>query len=104
MIDTAKLFNETIGDTSFPLPLKYYGKLQSLAGMVYDPAKDSNRDKDLKELSDYVQQLSTFDILIKMVLDEFKPIKTFDFNVPKIISWIKSRIKLDDDNQLIKDK
>ncbi len=157
MIDTIKLFNETIGDTPFPLPLKYYGKLQTLAGIVYDPAKDSNMDKDLKELSDYVQQLSTLDILedhvkqlvprpmdfhhmfdtgidyrhqnlvspvvnfpqtinfpqqnetisenvIKMVLDEFKTIKTFDFSVPKIISWIKSRIKLDDDNQIIKDK
>ncbi|MBV6474453.1 MAG: hypothetical protein JPMHGGIA_02762 [Saprospiraceae bacterium] len=106
-------------------------------------------DNDLKELSNYVQQLSNLDILedhvkqlvprpkdfhhmfdtgldyrhqnlvspvitfpetkifpqqngtvsekvINMVLDEFKSIKTFDFNVAKIISWIKSKINFEE--------
>lgn len=149
MKDTIKLFRETIEDTPFPLPLKYYGRLQTLAGIVYVSEKDSHMDKDLKELSNYVQQLSNLDILedhvkqlvlrpmdfhhmfdigldyrhqnlvspvitfpetinfpqqdgtvsenvIKMVLDEFKSIKTFEFNVPKIISWIKSKINFEE--------
>lgn len=149
MKDTIKLFNETIGDTPFPLPLKYYGRLQNLAGIVYEPEHDSHVDKDLNELSSYVQQLSNLEILedhvkqlvprrmdfhhmfdtgldhrhqnlvspvitfpqtinfpqqnetisenvISMVLDEFKNIKTFEFNVPKIISWIKSKINFEE--------
>ncbi len=31
-----KLFKETIGDTPDPFPLRYYGRLQTLAGLVYD--------------------------------------------------------------------
>ncbi len=147
--EVVKLFKEVIGETPFPLPLKYYGRLQTLAGIVYDSDKDGHIDNELKELSNYVQQLSNLDTfedhvrqlvprtldfhhmfdtgldyrhqnlvspvitfpqtinfpeqtntvtesVIKMVVDEFKRVKTFDFNVPKIISWIKSRIDLND--------
>lgn len=58
-----KLFKETIGDTPHPLPLRYYGRLQTLAGLVYDKETDSNMDNELIELSNYVQLLSNLDEL-----------------------------------------
>lgn len=140
MKDTFKLFRETIGNT--PFPLKYYRRLQTLAGIVYESENDSHMDKDLKELSnldileEHVKQLvprptdfhHMFDTgldyrhqnlvspaitfpeptnfpqqngtvsenVINIVLDEFKSIKTFDFNVPNIISWIKSKINFEE--------
>ncbi|MCX8021032.1 MAG: hypothetical protein N2747_11125 [Chitinophagaceae bacterium] len=58
-----KLFKQTIEDTPFPLPLKYYGRLQTLAGLVYDKEIDSHMDNELSELSNYVQLLSNLDVL-----------------------------------------
>lgn len=54
-----KLFKETIGDTPYNTsPLRYYGRLQTLAGLVYNVETDSHMDDELKELSNYVQLLS----------------------------------------------
>ena len=58
-----KLFKEIIGDTPHPLPLRYYGRLQTLAGLVYDKETDSYMDNELSELSSYVQLLSNLDEL-----------------------------------------
>ncbi|NUN10090.1 MAG: hypothetical protein HUU54_13035 [Ignavibacteriaceae bacterium] len=144
-----KLFKETISDTPHPLPLRYYGRLQTLAGLVYDKETDSNMDDELNELSNYVQLLSNLDELeghvrqlvpsrmdfhhmfdtgldyrhqnlaqvtinfpqtitfpemnqevsediIIMVLEKFKSLKTFDFSVPKIIGWIKTKVQFDE--------
>jgi hypothetical protein len=144
-----KLFKETIGDTPHPLPLRYYGRLQTLAGLVYDKDTDSHMDNELNELSNYVQLLSNLDVLeghvrqlvpsrmdfhhmfdtgldyrhqnltqatinfpqtinfpeinqevseniINMVLEKFKSIKTYDFNVSRIIGWVKTKIKFDE--------
>jgi len=139
-----KLFTEIIGDTPHPLPLRYFGRLQTLAGLVYEIETDGHMDNELKELSNYVQLLSNLDELeghvrqlvpsrmdfhhmfdtgldyrhqnltqatinfpqtinfpemnqevseniINMVLEKFKNIKTYDFNVSKIIGWVKTK-------------
>lgn len=142
-----KLFKKLIDDTPHSIPLSYYGRLQTLAGLVYDKETDSHMDNELNELSNYVQLLSNLDELkdhvrqlvpnrmdfhhmfdtglhyrhenltqatinfpqtiyfpemnqevseniINMVLEKFKSLKTFDFSVPKIIGWIKTKIQL----------
>lgn len=61
--EIAKLFTEMIDDTPHPLPLRYYGKLQTLAGLVYDKDEDSFMDHELHELSNYVQMLSNLNEL-----------------------------------------
>jgi hypothetical protein len=147
-----KLFKETICDTPHPLPLRYYGRLQTLAGLVYDKETDSHMDKELSELSSYVQLLSNLDELeghvrqlvpsrmdfhhmfdtgldyrhqnltqatinfpqtitfpemnqevseniINMVLEKFKSIKTFNFSVPTIIGWIKTKVQFDENTE-----
>jgi hypothetical protein len=58
-----KLFKETISATPYPLPLMYYGRLQTLAGLVYDKETDSHMESELNELSNYVQLLSNLDQL-----------------------------------------
>lgn len=146
--ETIKLFKETISDTPDSFPLRYYGRLQTLAGIVYNIEIDSHMDNELKELSDYVQLLSNLNILeghirqivprridflkmfdtgldyrhqnltqatinfpqtinfpemnqevseniIKMVMEKFENIKTYDFNVSRIISWVKTKNQFD---------
>ncbi len=50
-------FENMVNDTPFPIPLNYYGKLQSLAGAVYDYDKDEEMDEELNALSKYIQRL-----------------------------------------------
>ncbi len=56
-MDIKEQFNKLIDDTPFPLPLNYYGKLQSLTGAVYEIGKDENMDNELIELSKFIQRL-----------------------------------------------
>jgi hypothetical protein len=58
-----KLFKKLIDDTPHATPLSYYGRLQTLAGLVYDKQTDSHMDNELNELSNYVQLLSNLDEL-----------------------------------------
>jgi hypothetical protein len=147
-----KLFKETISDTPHPLPLRYYGRLQTLAGLVYDKETDSHMESELNELSNYVQLLSNlveleghvrqlvpsrmdfhhmFDTgldyrhqnltqatinfpqtinfpemnqevsekIINMVLEKFKSIKTYDFNVSRILGWVKTKVQFDENTE-----
>jgi hypothetical protein len=147
-----KLFKETISGTPYPLPLSYYGRLQTLAGLVYDKETDSHMESELNELSNYVQLLSNLNELeghvrqlvpsrmdfrdmfdtgldyrhqnltqatinfpqtinfpemnqevsekiINMVLEKFKSIKTYDFNVSRILGWVKSKVQFDENTE-----
>lgn len=140
-----KLFAEIISDTPFPLPLKYFGKLQTLTGLVYNIEQDADIENELAQLSKYVQLLSNLDSfedqikqivprqpdfhhmfdtgldyrninlanptinfpqsikfpdnnfeipkeLIEVFAKQMEKVKYFDFNTPKLISWIKSKI------------
>lgn len=144
--DIKKLFTEIISDTPHPLPLRYYGKLQTLTGLVYDKEQDIEIAKDLAELSNYVQLLSNLDTfedqfrqlvprqtdfhhmfdtgldyrninltsptinfpqtitfpennyevpkeLVELLSRQIDKVKAFDFNVPKLIAWIKTKIE-----------
>lgn len=147
-----KLFKEIVNDTPFPIPLKYFGKLQTLSGLVYEEENDKHMEEELKLLSDYIQHLSNLDELkehigklvsngmdnrsmfnagfdrhnenfqnleqvtihfpqtvnfpemnqtvseklIAMVSENFNNIKTYNFNVPRIIGWLKTKIQLDE--------
>ena len=140
-----KLFKDLIEDTPYSTPLRYYGKLQSLAGLVYDPEIDNSIENELNELSKYVQILSNIDTyedqvkrlvprqpdfhrmfdtgldyrntnltnptinfpqnitfpennyevpkeLIELLSNQIQSIKTFGFNTPKLIAWIKTKM------------
>ena len=63
-MDIKAKFDKLLDDTPFPIPLSYYGKLQSLTGAVYEIGKDENMDDELKELSKFIQRL--------VVLKEFE--------------------------------
>ena len=143
------LFDDIVENSIDQLPLRYYGKIQMLAGLVYNKETDSSMDNDLKELSLYVQQLTNIEklenqirfitprgmdyhhmfdtgldyrlqnltqvtinfpkiinfpeqnqpvpeIITNTVLENYKNLKTCDFNAPLIIAWIKNKIDIDE--------
>jgi len=145
------LFKEIINDSPYPIPLKYFSRLQTLSGLVYEEENDKHMEEELKLLSDYIQYLSNLDKLkehigklfsyemdcrsmfnagfdrhyenfqnleqvtihfpqavnfpgmnqnvseklIAMVSENFINIKTYDFNVSRIIGWLKTKFELD---------
>jgi hypothetical protein len=72
-MDIKEQFDKLIEDTPFTLPLKYFGNLLSLTGVVYEIGKDENMDAELTTLSNYVRylvELNEFeDIINKLVPD-----------------------------------
>ena len=81
-----KLFNDCLTGGAYShvysANLKFYSQLQSLSGYVYEQEVDNHMDKELSELSNYVQFLAnsekTKDLLKQLLPSEMDLHRMFD--------------------------